>query len=226
MDKKMLKKCLGLLGISFISVLVFSGTVRADTLTIYPAMDTNLNANSPNYNCGSFHTINVGSSNAPSDFHSILKFDFSTLPTGATITAATLSLYAYSIWVNDPVGRTYWAYELTQTGWVELEATWNSYKSGSGWATAGGDYTTGNGASTTVPANPGWINWNVLALCQHFQSAHGKIAHFLIKDSVDGSSTWFGAYIMSKDVGDITLEPKLVITYNAPLQKGDFFLLF
>ena len=67
----------------------------------------------------------------------ILKFDFSALPANATITAATLNLYFYAYTNYNAAGRTYWAYELTQTEWVEAEATWNSYKTGSNWTTAG-----------------------------------------------------------------------------------------
>ncbi len=149
---------------------------------------------------------------------SLLKFDFSALPTDAVISAATLELYYYLYSASDPVGRTYWVYELTQTGWVRTEATWNSYKTGSAWVAVGGDYTVTNGASLVVPASYGWMSWNVLALVQHFQSTHAEVAHFLIKDGTEGASpteidylTRLYSYLYTVDP---TLCPKLVITYT------------
>jgi len=147
----------------------------------------------------------------------ILKFDFSALPANATITAATLNLYFYAHTIYDAAGRTYWAYELTQTEWVEAEATWNSYKTGSTWAAAGGDYTTTNGASVTVPAHPNWTTWDVLALVQHFQSTHANVAHFLIKDNSETGGAQYDAEFYSREyIVNTTLCPKLIITYTPP----------
>jgi hypothetical protein len=54
------------------------------------------------------------------------------------VTSATLSLYAYDIdYVQDMIVQ---ACKLTRSDWVETEATWNIYKKGSNWTTAGGDY--------------------------------------------------------------------------------------
>lgn len=182
------------------------------TLTIQPSdIDTFLDQLSPNSNRGTYNYISV-QSDATNLARSVLKFDFSALPAGATISAATLSLYAYNA---GSAGRTYWTYELTQTDWVETEATWNSYKTGSAWAAAGGDYTTTDGASAVVPSDDNWMNWNVLTLVQHFQSAHAEVAHFLIRDNVEGSGGGFCLFYSRKYPTDTSLRPKLVVTYTA-----------
>jgi len=195
-------------------------------LTIQPSdIDALIQQSGPNTNSGANAYLLIYP-NVDDIIRSILKFDFSALPAGAIISAATLSLYFIGNFVNSPDGRTYWAYELTQTGWVELEATWNSYKTGSVWAAAGGDYITDNGASVVMPTQGHWVDWNVLALVQHFQSAHAKIAHFLIRDGTEGVEVQKGAYLCSNNyTTDPTLCPKLVITYT--LAGGsDFFQLF
>ncbi len=185
-------------------------------LTIQPSdIDTYLNQTNPTTNYGGSTTLRVASDIANGAERPLLKFDFSSLPDGAVISAAVLSLRYYAKY-GAVGGRTYWAYELTQTEWVELEATWNNYKSGNAWAAAGGDYIEGDGASTIVPSLSGWMNWNVLALVQHFQSSHGKVAHFLVRDSDESADPYCIAYFRSNAYPtDITLRPKLVITYTA-----------
>jgi hypothetical protein len=186
-------------------------------LTIQPAnIDTFINLANPTANFGLETSINIDTNTGNGPRRSILKFDFSALPDGAVISAATLGLYYYNYPYTDPVGRTYWAYELTQPAWVETQATWNIYSTGNNWTAAGGDYTTGSGASLAVPAAYGWMNWNVLNLAQHFQSTHSKVAHFLMKDGTEGGDVYRTLYYSREYTTDTTLRPKLIITYTAP----------
>jgi hypothetical protein len=144
---------------------------------------------------------------------SILRFDFSALPAGVVITAAELLLYYATSSSPDPAGETYWVYELTQTGWVETEATWNIYKTGSNWASAGGDYTTTDGASLTVPASPPQnMTWNVLNLAKHFQANHACVANFLVRA---GTSDSYNTQVnfASRRGAYAGLRPKLTIAY-------------
>lgn len=199
------------------------------TLIIQPStIDNWLQSALPTTNYGGDITLSVQeySGGSPHNYgRTIIKFDFSSLPVDAIISAASLGLY--SAYQEGSAGRTYWAYELTQTEWVELESTWNIYKTGSAWAAAGGDFTTTDGASVTVPAVPAWLSWNVLNLVKHFQASHGKIAHFLIKDGTEGVSGTFTSLKSREYIVNTSLCPKLVITYTVPGVGADsnFFLL-
>jgi hypothetical protein len=182
-----------------------------------------------NSNWGAEDALGIISSDIPANNHIYIQFDFSALPAGSTITAAVLSIYFKDTGSPDPVGRTYWAYELTQTAWTEMQSTWIHYDTDNHWATAGGDYTTTDGASCVVPASASWMTWNVLALCQHFQSSHSKIANFLLRDGTEGTAGNPVAYFWSREYSeDTSLRPKLVITYDPPsknmqLNIGDTF---
>lgn len=148
---------------------------------------------------------------------SILEFGISSLPAGATLTSASLQLYYYSWQARDPVNLTIWAYKLIRTNWVEAEAAWNIYKTGSNWTTAGGDYVTSSpvGGSCAVPASYGWMSFDVLAIVQDAYSA-GIAAEFLSR--YDNESLPSGSHVpwfYSKDeVTQTTLRPKLVINYT------------
>jgi len=172
-----------------------------------------LNANN---NYGSLTYLKVVS-RASRNNRTVLRFDFSSLPDGVTITDAKLKIYFYSTY---GWGRTFWAYRLTQTAWIESEVTWNSYSTGNAWTTPGGDYTTDNGASTTTVS--GWNEWNVTALCQYFQENDSEVANFLIRDGTeDATLEWSNAY--SRDyTTDTSLRPKLVITYEEDIAINYF----
>ncbi len=71
------------------------------------------------------------------DEHPIIKFDVSSVPSGATVVSATLSIYISSIGGTDANKRTDW-YEVLRN-WVESEVTWNIYSTGNNWTTGGAD---------------------------------------------------------------------------------------
>ena len=146
----------------------------------------------------------------------ILKFDLtSQIVAGSIVNSATLSLYYYA-YTGNPVGRTIWAYRITQTGWTELGSSWDHYVGTTHWAAAGGDYTTTNGASVVVPAAPGWMAWTVTAQVQTAIDSVGRIAHFLMRDGTESGSTDYQAHFYTRDYAvDLTKRPKLYVDWTA-----------
>jgi hypothetical protein len=62
-------------------------------------------------------------------FGSLIKFNLSTVPAGATVSSATLGLYAYEFTANGG-GDTVYVYRLLRD-WVDTQANWSVYKTGS-----------------------------------------------------------------------------------------------
>ncbi len=116
--------------------------------------DTWLNQSSPGTNYDGDVYDCVRSLTSSGNRRTILKFNISSIPSGSTISSATLSLYYSSKAGDTPTGRIYYAYRLTTTDWVENSCTWNTP-----WTSAGGDYTETDGASATVPAQGQWMEW-------------------------------------------------------------------
>ena len=132
----------------------------------------------------------------------VARFDFSALPVGAIRSSATLTFNKSNL-IGNYNGYVVGAYEITQTAWVAAEVTWNSYSSGSSWSAGGGDYTSTDHAEASMSAT---TNWDVKALVQHFQSAHGKIANFLMRDT----GSWSADNIGTLSSG------QLAVTYSLP----------
>ena len=130
-------------------VLVVLLTLAALTSTSLPKMagaltqtvsasvsgDTQVRSASPNTNYGGVTTITVDG-NEPagtgSDTAALIRFNLPTLPAGATITDAKLRLN-----VTNSTTNTYSVFVMKKA-WVENQATWNRYKTGSTWERAGG----------------------------------------------------------------------------------------
>ncbi|MEM3506787.1 MAG: hypothetical protein QXT31_03950 [Candidatus Bathyarchaeia archaeon] len=210
-----------------------------ETLTIDPATytfqpptaDTYINSypDYVNYNYGGATYLEVYGyqpiSPPPYVHRALLKFDMSSvIPSGSTINSATLSLYIYATG-GDVVDKTVFCYRITSTDWVEGTAT-GAIQSGSvcwnyrqyntlAWSSAGGDYTTTDGASATCPSAGNWISWTVTAQVQYAVNYVGRVAHFLIRLSTEnpGNGRWFQAY--SKESTNSN-KPKLYVDYTPP----------
>jgi hypothetical protein len=160
-----------------------------------------------------------------------IKFDFSAaVPAGATISLATLSLYDGT--PSSDSRRTITVSRLLRTDWVDTEALWAVYKTGSNWGTAGAlnttsDVSTTDAAVSDSPASAGWQNWTVTAQVQTARDSVGGIAHFLVADE-GGDSATAGNIYCSRENTNTSLLPKLYIEYTVPgatAPTGASFLL-
>lgn len=104
-----------------------------------PTADTFLLNATPTTNYGSNALLAIGDSTAAASAacESALKFDLSSIPATAVVTAVSLQLREYAAYDTASVGE--WDAEVWRVlkDWVGSEATWNIRQTGSSWATAG-----------------------------------------------------------------------------------------
>jgi hypothetical protein len=186
----------------------------ASPVTIQPSTaDTWLAVNFATTNYGAHNDVHL-SATADATSNVLVSFNFSaSVPAGATITLATLSLYA-AVYAS---GRTIGCYRLRRTDWVEAQATWNIYKTGSNWGTAGAldtstDHDTTDGATSASLSAAGWQNWTVTAQVQYARDNVAGIAHFFLRDT--GAAADKTQRYSDKETVNTTLRPKLYIEYT------------
>jgi hypothetical protein len=164
------------------------------------------------------------------NIRTLLEFDISDLPAGAIIDSAILKLYYYNKADGDPVGRTYWAYKLTRPDWSDSQCKWSVYKTGYSWTNPGGDFVTSNpeGGSAVVPASYGWMSWNIKAIVEDAIANVGGKVEILIKDALcpDDTNPVIAFFYTSEYTGDLSLRPKLEITYHMPPAGRSYGYIF
>jgi hypothetical protein len=137
--------------------------------SLAPVADGGLSELTPTANSGAAKTLKVdGNDPDPNggDLYAALRWDLSSLPAGATVNSATVTLN-----VTNPTTQVYGAYDLKRA-WDEGQLTWNQAATGAPWATAGAKGTTDRGSKIadvapttiapytfTVPASvvEGWL---------------------------------------------------------------------
>jgi hypothetical protein len=167
--------------------------------------DTNLDGSS----------LNVGVISAGGKLErTLFYFDLSSIPTGATITSATLDLYLGQ--VNGGATLTK-IYRLTRPTWSETQATWVRYLTLSTWTALGGDFT---------DTDPVGVNWtpgaadthNLIDVATLVQEAvddladHPKQLHLLIRNDDETPPVKY-ILIADKDNADPAKRPKLTVSY-------------
>ena len=143
------------------------------------------------------------------DLYAALRWDLSQIPSGATVTNATVTLN-----ISNATVHTYGAYDLKRA-WNEGEITWNQASTGTPWATAGAKGTTDRGAKVadvaptkkqsytfTIPASvvQGWLD--------NPSTSNG----ILLADPTSGTTNWD---TFAFDTKEGATPPKLTINYTA-----------
>lgn len=196
-----------------------SGTDTSD-VTLQPcSADAYIYQKAPTTKEGTETSLIVGESNAATQLmRSLLKFDLSTIPATATITAATLSLYMYE--EKSSNARTMSVYRMLKD-WSEASVTWNKSDATTNWTTAGGanaaDCEAASIADTAFSATEA-VGWKTFTLdpAKVQEWINSTLANYGMMLRVDTESSDQYRFYSSEYATDTTLRPKLAVTYTTP----------
>lgn len=176
-----------------------------------------------NYGTETYLRYGIDGANNPTST-SVIRWNMASLPAGATITAATITLTQYLASITTVrVNRI-----LDANDWVELESTWNSRKAATAWAGAAGCTTSGTDYDATAGAadvaHPGanlpfTFTLNASGLADLTYQVSTSNQGWLFR-SVGGA--WSAGFCYSSDHATAAWRPKLVIDYTLPGGGGVF----
>jgi hypothetical protein len=141
--------------------------------------------------------------------HVLMSFDISSIPSDATIDDATLILTVTTSF-GDRNECT--IFRVTQTAWVEAQATWNVYTTGNSWATAGGDYDETVSDTGTPPASGDW-SFNVINNVTDAVANRSGNLEMILRYTSEGAGTTTTT-IASSDNATSGNRPELIINYT------------
>ena len=174
------------------------------TIALTPTEDSQVCEGYPSYTYGSKSYLYVESAaSSYMDERAWLKFDLSTIPTGASVTSATLKLYAWKASGGDMETGVYGSDD--DDTWTEDDITWNNQPSFGDTAL---DTVTLVNGSTKV-----WYEWDVQSFIESELSGDG-VASMVVKPVTEGSSTTLLYAFESKEWSSSSLWPELEVSYE------------
>ncbi len=187
------------------------------SVNLTPSKDTYINSQSSTNNYGDQPTIRTGRYlfGVYVTTRGLIQFAKPDWAPMIAVTSATLRLYS-------PMGdftKTHYCQRLIRTDWVEAEATWNIYKTGSAWSAAGAgnsadDYTATDQATASAAVD-NWLEFDVTAQVEWARSNDADPAFRIVCD--EGTSTGeiqFASKEYPKDAPAEEYWPHLVIEYR------------
>ena len=190
----------------------------------------------PEANQGSSDVIEVGEM-AWTDFwrtRALLRFDLSSLPVGAVVTGASMTLYVKSTCAAGPDGvdpddcdSLDEPWELTfhelRRPWVELEATWTGPEIGEEWGQPGADDSVVDhdpGVSATLQVDPSSVDTyasvDVTSSVQAFTGGGVDNYGWLLLGPEVPSLESRTVHFYSSDLEEAVKWPQLVVDYEVP----------
>jgi hypothetical protein len=195
-------------------------------LTIQPdataGLDNTLDLGAATTNRGTatFFAVGSGTTGTP-NYRGVIKFDLSSIPAGAVITAATFSLYCYQT-LTDTIACYINRILSGNSDWSESQSTWNVRKTGTNWAgsagcsTAGTDYASENMYSGNPSNSVGWKDFP-LDLTEFGLMQANNYGFILYSTTVAGGGAQnpYRFCYSSDYTTDTTKRPKLTIAWRS-----------
>lgn len=183
------------------------------TLTLQPdaaaGKDNFIEQATPTSNNGTATTLDVIMTGGATPRRGLLEFDITSIPSGSTVTSATLSLFTSNglTNVNTSIHR------VTQA-WTEAGSTWNKYDGITDWTSAGGDYdaTADANATPSSTAAGTQTDFDIKALVQEWVDGTANYG-MLVKITTESGNTT-GHQFASSDNATAGYRPKLVVNYS------------
>lgn len=213
------------------ALAVLAGTVRAGTVTLSASADNTLYQDvTGSLSNGRGESFFAGNTALEELRRGLIRFDFSSIPSGSTVTGVTLTLSctrSISLAENVSLHRSLQSWgegasnALGEGGRGATaepgDATWvHRFSDTLSWDTLGGDFESAASASTAV-AGIGAYTWSSNDMISDVQTwvndASGNHGWFVLgAESVVGSAKRFA----SRENSDLSLRPSLVVTYVIP----------
>lgn len=201
---------------------IISAPSGTTTIELSPTYDNRMRSAAATTVDGSAVYNDIGGSGS-NPIRPILIFDLSSIPSGATITSATLSLYWYYPAGATRTNSTVVGVYRPRYSWNPSYVCWDNRASGTAWANAGGDWYDSTGtsqgstpfasatfAAATVPDNS-FHTWDVKTLVQAYVNGTYSNYGFLLKASVENSN-YIAFY--SREYSSASMRPKLTVSYE------------
>lgn len=185
--------------------------------------DTSLRSAYPAQTGG--NDLELGGGTASSNtLRSLLKFDFSSIPSDTTILSSSLNLWFSSTNGSTPANLS--VYKVTKQ-WAENQASWNYAKTipSTAWNTAGGDYETAKLATVSGITSPTSLDndfkkWEVpTSVIQGWKDSPNTNYGFLLKSESETTNV-YKKFISSEHTVDSKYHPLMVVTYKTNARLG------